>query len=328
MANKKITDLQLISSITDALNIPGDTTIQTYRFTALQMYTYLTTKFLTATGDLIYSSSGTTAAKLAIGTAQQLIKPVAGVPAWSWPGSVQRSASSTDSINATTDQYLFYDPSGGTFTATLPTAASVAGKVYVLKKTDTTNTIVTIATTSSQTIDGAVGTTLNTQGETLEVVSDGSNWKVLRRYIPAISKNFGTFGVVGGGTLSDQNYWYTRLGDRMFVQGMCTLGTVSATTCYLDLPTGLAIDSAKASSVTSTQMVGRYHRLQTTNATIYDGTNAAGGACFYDGSDTAKVFLATNIASKVFTKVNASSIFGSTEKMTFEFNVPISGWKS
>lgn len=44
MANKKITDLQLISSITDTVNFAGDDTIQTYRATALQFYNYLKSK--------------------------------------------------------------------------------------------------------------------------------------------------------------------------------------------------------------------------------------------------------------------------------------------
>lgn len=41
MADKKITDLQLISSVTGSLSIPGDNGIQTYRFTPAQLFTYL-----------------------------------------------------------------------------------------------------------------------------------------------------------------------------------------------------------------------------------------------------------------------------------------------
>jgi hypothetical protein len=48
MANKKITDLQLISSITDALNIPVDDTLQTYRATVAQIKAWVL-----ATGNVV-----------------------------------------------------------------------------------------------------------------------------------------------------------------------------------------------------------------------------------------------------------------------------------
>jgi len=41
MADKKITELQLISSVTDGVNMPGDDGIQTYRLTAAQLKTYV-----------------------------------------------------------------------------------------------------------------------------------------------------------------------------------------------------------------------------------------------------------------------------------------------
>lgn len=41
MAQKKITDLTLIDQVTEELNIPGDDTIQTYRFTVAQLRAFL-----------------------------------------------------------------------------------------------------------------------------------------------------------------------------------------------------------------------------------------------------------------------------------------------
>jgi len=65
------------------------------------------------------------------------------------------------------------------FTLTLPTAASIAGREYFIKQIGSGTTI-TIATTSSQTIDGAVPSTYNltTQYSRLCVFSDGSNWLI------------------------------------------------------------------------------------------------------------------------------------------------------
>jgi len=65
------------------------------------------------------------------------------------------------------------------FTITLPTAVSIAGREYFIKNIGSGTTI-TIATTSSQTIDGAVPSTYNltTQYSRLCVFSDGSNWLI------------------------------------------------------------------------------------------------------------------------------------------------------
>lgn len=60
MAQKKITDLQLIDDVTDTLNIPGDDTLQTYRFTALQLITYIESKLhLPTTGDAFLTLKAT-----------------------------------------------------------------------------------------------------------------------------------------------------------------------------------------------------------------------------------------------------------------------------
>lgn len=65
----------------------------------------------------------------------------------------------------------------GTFTVTLPTAASATGKEYLIKNSGTGT--VTIATTSSQTIDGVTTKTLNVQYGGLKVQSNGSNYIVV-----------------------------------------------------------------------------------------------------------------------------------------------------
>jgi hypothetical protein len=79
-------------------------------------------------------------------------------------------------INATytvgVNDYLI-DITGNTITVTLPTAVGVNGKNYVIKNRGTG--VVTVVTTSSQTIDGANTKSLN-NNDSIEVISDGSNW--------------------------------------------------------------------------------------------------------------------------------------------------------
>jgi len=58
-------------------------------------------------------------------------------------------------------------------TVTLPTAVGNSAQIVI--KLMVTGTV-TINTTSSQTIDGALTATLDTQYQTISLVSDGANW--------------------------------------------------------------------------------------------------------------------------------------------------------
>jgi hypothetical protein len=70
------------------------------------------------------------------------------------------------------------DCTANTFTITLPTAVGVAGQIYNLKNSGTG--MITIATTTSQTIDDdASGDIILVTGENLQIQSDGANWMVI-----------------------------------------------------------------------------------------------------------------------------------------------------
>ena len=63
----------------------------------------------------------------------------------------------------------------GTFTVTLLTAVGRAGQIFTIKNSGTGT--ITIATTSSQTIDGgASASIILNQYQALSVMSDGANW--------------------------------------------------------------------------------------------------------------------------------------------------------
>ncbi len=68
---------------------------------------------------------------------------------------------------------------GGALTITLPTAVGIQGREYVIKKTDSSANAVTLATTSSQTIDGAASLTISAQYSLYRVQSDNANWQVI-----------------------------------------------------------------------------------------------------------------------------------------------------
>lgn len=83
--------------------------------------------------------------------------------------SINTNAGST----ALTDYEYFVS---GTTTLTLPTAVGNTNK-YSVKNTGS-NTV-TIATTSSQTIDGSSSITMAVPNTSLSLISDGANWRIV-----------------------------------------------------------------------------------------------------------------------------------------------------
>jgi hypothetical protein len=92
------------------------------------------------------------------------------------------TAQSTKTTTATltqTDHTIWADATTAGFTITLPSAAGSPAIEYVIKKIDSTANVVTIATTSSQTIDGLTTRTLTTQYQTIKVQNNGANWFII-----------------------------------------------------------------------------------------------------------------------------------------------------
>jgi hypothetical protein len=114
-------------------------------------------------------------------------------------------------INATytvgVNDYLI-DITGNTITVTLPTAVGVNGKNYVIKNRGTG--VVTVATDSSQTIDGANSKSLN-NNDSIEIVSDGSNWIIAAGTGTVTSSTTAKSGIVSNTTWtgSPLNYQVT-----------------------------------------------------------------------------------------------------------------------
>ncbi|NBX97440.1 hypothetical protein EBQ81_01050, partial [bacterium] len=89
--------------------------------------------------------------------------------------SVNVVSTATAAGSATATDYIYLV--SGTTTITLPTAVGNTNR-YTIKNTGT-NTV-SIATTSSQTIDGSSSPiTINVQYVTLDLISDGSNWNII-----------------------------------------------------------------------------------------------------------------------------------------------------
>lgn len=88
--------------------------------------------------------------------------------------SVNNISSNTAAGSTSGTYYIYFCT--GTITVTLPTAIGNAN-LYTIKNVGTG--MVTIATTSSQTIDGVVGATLPNQYQSVDLISNNSNWDIV-----------------------------------------------------------------------------------------------------------------------------------------------------
>lgn len=332
MGQKKITDLQLRDLVEDDLNFPSDDTIQSYRVTGEQIWNYIKSKYGTATG------------------AQQFLRNISGIPTFSWPKAVQSTKTTTYAISATADHLLLLDAVGGGFTITLPTAASVPGKEYILKKIDATYAVVTIATTSSQTIDGVVGTTLNSKNECLWLFSDGSNWIILKRHIPSdwslttLDVDATSSAPTKGDIVRDQVI-SRRVGDclEMVVNYVQTVGASNAGsgTYLFALPGGLEMNATLCQGASLTSGVssdanedgfylgsGWVQRASAQGAQVqaigYDATQYY--IEFGNMQDTTGILMSAESGNAM---ANGSAInFSHNLGISLSLKVPIQGWKA
>ena len=91
-----------------------------------------------------------------------------------------------------TDCTVLANAATGNVTITLPTSVGATGRTYAVKKIDSSANVVTIATTSSQTIDSFTTEVLARQFDAVQVQSDGSNWFIIS-FVPGRNGTSGSF---------------------------------------------------------------------------------------------------------------------------------------
>jgi hypothetical protein len=104
----------------------------------------------------------------------------------------------TGNTSASSTDYTLVFTGSAASALTLPDAATCTGRVYLIKNASTSGTILvlTMGTTSSQTIDGISTYLLNSSYQSVELVSNGSNWNVLARIHLQLPEQVGRSGVI------------------------------------------------------------------------------------------------------------------------------------
>ena len=90
--------------------------------------------------------------------------------------SINVITSSTTAGGTASVDYVYIGNTSGNINLTLPTAVSNANR-YTVKNSNIG--ILTVITTSSQTIDGVTGYNLSKQFQAIDLLSDNSNWVVV-----------------------------------------------------------------------------------------------------------------------------------------------------
>ena len=95
-------------------------------------------------------------------------------------GFITNLVTKTSNYTATVEDYtIICNASGGAFTITLPVVASHTGRIYHIKKIDSSANIVTVDGNASETIDDGLTAVLTVQYESITIQSDGSEWWIL-----------------------------------------------------------------------------------------------------------------------------------------------------
>lgn len=215
------------------------------------------------------------------------------------------------------DDLILADASSAAFTITLPTAVGIKGKILEVQKTDSDFTnAVTLDGNGSETIAGSTTTTLNTQYETLKIISDGTNWQILERRIPGEFTSFTPTGSWSTNT-TYTGYW-RRVGDSLEMNvKVATAGAPTSAALSVNLPSGMVIDQTKL------MQSGDVTRSAVLSGGYINDNGSGSFRAYATQNDSVSLLLRTDSGG-----VNATSpmTWASGDDLTLVAKVPIVGW--
>jgi hypothetical protein len=94
-------------------------------------------------------------------------------------GFKQAYVTKTGAYTATDADYVI-DCTSGTFTVTLPASSGRTGRILIIKNSGAGT--ITVDGNGAETIDGAATYSLAVQYATIQIISDGTNWKIIAKF--------------------------------------------------------------------------------------------------------------------------------------------------
>jgi hypothetical protein len=175
-----------------------------------------------------------------------------------------------------------------TKTITLPTAVGIKGRIYNIKRSETSTATISISATSAQLIDGEATVFLTHAKEAISLISDGNNWKIIGAYLPQLPMGEISYFDTTGNLISI-NQSTTDGSSNMF---LCNPATTLSTNSIDFISSGNA----------GLQYKGTTTRTFRILATVSATTNSS-GSFIYEFKKTSSSFLP---ASRVIQKLNIS----------------------
>jgi hypothetical protein len=217
------------------------------------------------------------------------------------------TATKTSAYTATGDETIInVDSSGGTFDVTIPAASSTLnGKRLTIRKVDTSLTAVGLIT--------GITSSVNTEGEAVTIVCDGSTWAVVERYIPHVWRAY-TPTYTGFGVVNTSSLWWARVGDSVKIRGRFTSGTSTGVEARVTLPGTITSDATKVP------------HLQGAGNEIYNTAGAAAYFTLIESNVQYMTFGVQNASSAGLSKANGNTFSASGEILSILFECPITGW--
>jgi hypothetical protein len=214
-----------------------------------------------------------------------------------------------------TDDVVFGSASGGIWTGTLPSAVTNTGKVFTLSRTDQTLANPWTIAAAAGNVGASATTTIDTQYETLVVVSDGTNYQILERRVDSTPTSY-TAAWVGLGTVSNSTTVWSRPSPKwMRLDFGVTSGTPTAVPLQLPLPSS----ALTCQIVATTQVVGTFY--YTLNAAIIGTVLASNGEAFLK-------FGLQGTSNTGTTPLNGNAIMSAGQGISGFALFPITQWKS
>ncbi|MEO6316284.1 MAG: tail fiber domain-containing protein [Chitinophagaceae bacterium] len=191
-----------------------------------------------------------------------------------------RGFTTSNGITATDNMLVFTGTAAATLT--LPDATLCIGRAYWIKNTSSNVSLLTVATTSSQTIDGLASWLLDEFNESVRVVSNGANWNVSAQSLPTGS---GTNWSQGGNSVpslktlgTTNNYdlpFITNNTEKMRLSATGNFG-IGAAAFNGTYPEKFLVDAGTTSSVNAIVGKGTINSyLQLNIQNLSTGTNAS-----------------------------------------------------
>lgn len=208
------------------------------------------------------------------------------------------------------------------WTLTIPTAVGNSGKILKIKKTSSDLNALTISPAAG-TIDGSATTTINTQYEILQLISDGTNWFISSRDYPRAWVAW-TPAFIGLGTVTNIQFFSRRAGDSLEVMGSASTGTATAVTSQMTIgyngvdAVGLVIGTVGNAGPGA--LVG--------TCIVYTATTQQTTVLINPGITTYVSFGIKDAANSGLSAVNATVAFPQNgQAFSLYFKVPIATWK-